>query len=358
MKTNAIVRIVLYSLAIMILTGILVTGLGETSRSQSEFDDVIYTNSSSTPVSATVVTTASIYSVPHSSGEIIGTLGPGTEVTIMRQETVNGTPWALMSEGWVLMECLDAEVSSNVQVPTLGGSGVSVDAAGLRKISIGWVAGDITIRAMDGIDQIHISESPVEDEDDLMNITHKGDALTIQFTNDNHTFIGINLGKEFSKNLLIHVPADWICDELQIEVASATVTLDCMTIGEVDFDGASGTCDFQNCTVTDLDMDTASGDVSFYGELTRLDFDAASASFTGTFLNCPEEIEIDGMSGDLNLALPEKSGFTVTMDGLSSNFRSEFGYEQRNGAFVSGDGRCRIDVSGLSCDVYISKTSS
>lgn len=357
MKTNAIVRIILYSLAILILTWLLLSGLtrpGFPFHTEEEADDILYTGSAPTPIGATVVSTATLYSAPHPEADALGTLEPGDKVTILRQESVADIPWALTADGWILMASLEAETTASLP-RNLGGSGCSIDPGNIRKINIEWVVGDIYIAAVEGIDQIQISESPVEQDKYLMNVTEENGKLTIQFCKDGFNGFGINLGKTLSKDLTICVPADWVCREIQLEVASANVTLEHMQIGNVDFDGASGTCDFVNCTVGDLDIDTASGDVTFFGSLTRLDFDAASASFNGNLTNCPAEIDMDGMSGDLELTLPGECGFTVTMDGLSSHFSSDFAYETSNGNYICGDGRCRISVDGMSSDVYIHK---
>lgn len=360
MKTNAIVRIILYSLAILILTWLLLSGLarpGFPFHTEEEVDDIIYTSTAPTPIGATVVSTATLYSAPHPEADALGTLKPGDKVTILRQESVADIPWALTADGWILMASLEAETTASLP-QKLDGSGCSIDPGNICEINIEWVVGDIYIAAVEGIDQIQISESHVDEDKYLMNVTEENGKLTIQFCRDGFNGFGINLGTTLSKDLTICVPADWVCRELQLEVASANVTLEHMQIGNVDFDGASGTCDFVNCTVGDLDIDTASGDVTFFGSLTRLDFDAASASFNGNLTNCPSEIDMDGMSGDLELTLPQDCGFTVTMDGLSSHFSSDFAYETRNGNYICGDGRCRISVDGMSSDVYIHKAAS
>lgn len=360
MKTNAIVRIVLYSLAIVILTWLLLSGLGVFEFSltdRQETEDVIYTSSAPTPVHATVAAAADIYSAPHPEADILGTLEPGDAVTILRQETVANVPWALTADGWILMACLEAETTASLP-QNLDGSQLSIDPVSIRKINIEWVVGDIYITAVEGIDQIQISESHVDEEKYLMNVTEDNGKLTVQFCKETFKGFGINLGNAVSKDLTVCVPADWVCRELQLEVASADVTLENIQISEMDFDGASGTCNFVNCTVADLDIDTASGDVTFFGSLTRLDFDAASASFSGHLTNYPSQIDMDGMSGDLELTLPEDCGFTVTMDGLSSHFSTDFAYsEHRDRTYVSGDGACRIDVDGISSDVYIHKAA-
>lgn len=286
MKTNAIIRIILFSLTIVVLVSILLAGLGLSGLTLS-FSDTSRTD-----------------------------------------ETL------------------------------LTGQSVSVDGSEIRNLSIEWVAGHITIVPGDDLEQITFWETTAENTSHPMQYKVSGSKLTIRYNKDSIFDFGIHFGTEESKDLYILVPQNWICDELKIEVAAANVDVQNMTIRNVDFDGASGTCNFADCVVGDLDIDTASGDVTFTGELDCLDFDAASASFSATLRNCPREIEMDGMSGDLDLTLPTGSGFTVSMDGLSSDFRCDFGYAQRgNGTYVSGDGSCRIDVDGMSCDVYIRQAS-
>ena len=131
-----------------------------------------------------------------------------------------------------------------------------------------------------------------------------------------------------------------------------------MTIREVDFDGASGTCEFENCTVDEMDIDTASGDIRFIGALDILDCDAASASVYAVLSNTPSRLDMDSMSGDLDITLPGDAGFTVTLDGMTSDFSSDFETTVKNGNQVCGDGRCRINIDAMSGDVTIRKGES
>lgn len=226
----------------------------------------------------------------------------------------------------------------------------------VREIEIEWVAGDIIIQPID-TDVISISESDVSDSKYQMVWKEKNQKLEIHFCEE--TLIsgfGIKFDSEVNKDLYIYVPREWVCDSLEIDAASATVEINDLTIHSVDIDGASGTCDFENCHLVDLDIDTASGDVTFSGSLDTLDFDAASASFVGDFTNTPSRIDMDGMSGSLDIALPDNCGYTLSVDGMSSTFRSDFqGTEMKNNSHVYGDGRCRINVDGMSCDVTIRK---
>ena len=65
---------------------------------------------------------------------------------------------------------------------------------------------------------------------------------------------------------------------------------------------------------------------------------------------------MDSMEGKLDIALPEDCGFTQPTDGISIQLAADFNYSYtKNRSHVYGDGRCRIDVDGLNCNVTIRK---
>lgn len=302
MRTNAIIRIVIWSLVLVVLTGSLVLFL---------FPWLVTDSIRGTS------------SVSH------------VEAAPLATEVTMETP---------------VQILSNEEKLT-------VPANSIREIEIEWAAGNILIQPSD-VDTITISESDVEDAKYAMVWKQKNDKLSILFCEENLiSGLGINLGADLTKDLYIYVPLGWECASLEIDAASATVEVYDLTIRELDFDGASGTCDLENCTISDLDIDTASGDVTYSGSLDALDFDAASASFYGDFTNTPSRIDMDGMSGKLDISLPEDTGFTLSMDGMSCHFSSEFetSSSSKNKTLIHGDGRCRIKVDGMSCDVTIRK---
>lgn len=284
MRTNAIVRIVLYSLAILILLTILVGGL------------------------------------------LLNTF--------------------IVNHDWEAFF-----VSENTG--TLASAGY-VSADEIKNIKIDWAAGSIAITPGD-VDNILFSETQDLREEDRMVFSQQGDTLTIRF---NSTRVYWGLSFDAPKDLLITVPRDWLCRELEIDAASASVHVTGLTVETVDFDGASGNFRFDDCHVGMLDVDTASGDVHFSGTLQELDCDAASASCTLVLDNAPRSIDADMASGDLRLTLPEDCGFAVKLDALSGDFTSDFLTSTQNGKYIYGDGRCRITISAMSGDIMIYKRSA
>lgn len=228
---------------------------------------------------------------------------------------------------------------------------ICIPSSGVREIEIEWVSGTISLQAAD-VEEIQFSESEVSDAKYAAQWKQKDGKLAIQFCEEK-TFHGFNSWNDLSKDLTVLVPRDWVCDSLEIDAASASLQVCDMTIREVEVDTASGDCLFENCTVDELDLDTASGDVRFNGTLNSLDCDAASAGFYAVLDNVPNRISMDSMSGTLDITLPPEAGFTLSMDTVSGDFTSDFPTTSRNGSHICGDGKCRISVEGMSGDVVI-----
>lgn len=305
-------------------------------------------------ISATVTATALNIRPAPASYESSGVLEQGTVVTIGRQETINGEEWTFITapeQGWIKTEYIETSVADAAN--TEFDSDISLDAKQIREIDIEWAAGNITVQPAE-VDTIEVSESEPSDPKYAMVWKQNNDKLTIRFSENTTLDLNLSLNNTVSKDLTILVPMGWECDSLEVDAASAALVVKDLVIREVDFDGASGLCTFENCAISELDLDTASGDIYFTGSLDVLDCDAASASVIAVFDNAPERISMDSMSGDLDITLHSGVGFTVTMDGLSTDFTSDFGFSQnRDGSYYRGNGECRITMDAMSGDVYI-----
>lgn len=308
-------------------------------------------------------TDMNVRSAPSTEAAVAGMVEAGDAVEISRTETINDIQWGYMTapvSGWVVMEYVETTETTEVQPATSENqtrlaNAFAVAASQIRDIEIEWAAGSVVIQPKD-IDEIYIMEDGLTGDMEPMVWKVREDKLSIQYSkNTDHEFgFGLNLGGN-TKDLIIQVPFDWQCDSLEIDAASASLEVNDLTIRKMEFDGASGTCVFDNCTVTTLDLDTASGDVLFKGSLEQLECDAASANIILELSNVPKSLDLDTASGDLDVILPENAGFTVTLETLSGEFQSDFKTTNRNGSYVAGNGRCRIEVDGMSGSVNIRK---
>lgn len=369
MKSNAIVRIVIWSVVIFVLLAILIAGLGSNLFTLFHGNtDTVYhstdvanseppagqSDSLNTDRSVSVVSQTSVYSMPNTQSASVGTLNVGDNVVIDRSEEVGVGSWIHITspvDGWVNAECL--KLNGVNQTGSVG----SADPVAIREIKIEWISGSVTIEPGD-VQEITFLESGNGTDKYEMVWKQSGDELVIQYSKDSGIAgFGLHFG-DGSKDLTVTVPRGWVCDSLELDTASTDLTVRDMIIREMEIDSASGTAKFENCTVSSLDVDTASGDVTFTGSLNELDFEAASASFTGVLENVPDQVNMDSMSGDLTLTLPEDAGFTVSLDAMSSDFSSDFPTVKKNKSYVCGDGHCKIDVDAMSGDVSILKQSA
>lgn len=225
-------------------------------------------------------------------------------------------------------------------------SGEQLISDDVRDISINWVSGSITIEPGD-VSQLVISESGGQRAPFVS--TQYDNHLQIDFCENDLSF------NTLSKDLKITVPRDYCCRWLIVSSASGSLKVQNLTVDDVIISGASGKSHFDSCHVKNLNLNTASGDLHFSGTLETLECYAASASVYAVLDNVPDSISVEGMSGKLDLTLPEDAGFSASMDSLTGKFQSEFSTVSHDGIHVCGDGRCSISMEGVSGNVILRK---
>ena len=365
MKRNAITRIILWCLVLVILLGLLSAGMlypvyRRHNSSKVSAELIPNTNSASTITPAVVLEETIVYTSPNLSSEQRNTLSAGVTVGIIRQENVDGAEWAYIetpTDGWIPMDCVTLDTDMIAKTDS-NQTGYSVKADSVRNLKVDWVSGSIRVEPAD-VKTITFSESEPRDGRYQLRWELKEHTLKISFCDDSLTdWHHFSINANLEKDLTVLVPRDFALDSLEVDSASATLEVKDLTIRDVEVDSASGECHFDGCTVEQLDVDTASGDIRFQGSLDVLDCEGASASIYAVLDNVPSRISVDTMSGDLDLTLPENAGDTLKLDAMSSAFRSDFDTTLKNGQHISGDGSCRIDVNAMSGDVTIRKATA
>ncbi len=313
MKNSAITRIILFSVILVLLIGILGVGIWAHYGSYL-FDEpninLTYTHSDITSINA-----------PE-------TLSP---TTVTKSTETTGEPTTAPSSA------ASAGISD------------SVPAEPVLELEILWVAGSVTIQPGD-TQEIVFSETGSSDKPMVWRQTDK--KLVIQFMEGDPKLFGQWVGNG-SKDLTVTVPRDWKPREIDVDSVSANVTMSDLTASDVEIDSVSGVCDLRSCIVDNLSTDSVSGNVQFTGSLGSLDCSTVSANCSIVTDRVPQEIELDCMSGDIELTLPQNAGFSVKMDGLKNNINSDFPISKTGGVYVSGDGSCQISMDSLSGELTI-----
>lgn len=285
MRKNAIVRIIIFTLLILILSGILVAGVG-----QRRFD------------------------------------------------------WS--------------DLSINIGVTDSGGlsGGTEADektfeAEQINEIVILWVSGQVTVS---GEDTDTISYETRNNNTDFETVYKlENGRLSIGFNGKKW-----NTGRVRSNDLSLTLPRNWDGKLLKIEGVSADLTVEQISgIQQLKIENASGQTTVRSVIATKLDVDAVSGDLTFSGRFETIDIEAVSARCTiDASAACPKTIDLDTVSGDLKLYLPENHGFDLTLDGLSKSLNTDLPYTKDGNRYVCDGalGTCRIDMDSVSGHISIS----
>jgi hypothetical protein len=225
----------------------------------------------------------------------------------------------------------------------LGGDGgkvveneLTLAAKDIQKLEIDWACGSISIRVAD-TDQIIITESAPENCKYKM--TYDVNDSTLELDYGNRVSISCGNNTIPRKDLLITVPRDWVCRQIELDGAALDISM-------------------QDISVDLISLDGAANELTITGNVKKVDVDGASNSISLNCKNHPTSIAVEGASCELELTLPQGCGFTVNMEGLSCDFHSDLDYSTKNGQHIYGNGQTRVDVDGLSCDVTISESDT
>lgn len=226
----------------------------------------------------------------------------------------------------------------------------SVSAEEVKNIEINWVSGSVTIVRADVTD-ISFREDAGLKEKDMLVWSQKGNNLVIHSSRAR-----VQIGVTKSKDLVVTIPMDYNFNGLTISTVSATVNADSLIANKVTIEGVSGRCNFTgNNAFGEMNVETVSGDVTFNGTLRDLVCEGVSANFRGYFTATPDSIDVDGVSGNIDITLPADAGFTVELDTLNGGFNSDFSTTSSGDRYICGDGHCSIEIEGVSGDISIRK---
>lgn len=217
----------------------------------------------------------------------------------------------------------------------------TVVADEVRKLTVGWVAGDVTFESWYG-DEILFSEfSEVElGEDEALRYSLEDRELSIQFTSDKiKNFQG-------KKNLTIWIPESLVLDELEVNTVSGSVMLGAICGQQLKLNTVSGDCTVLDGRFDKISTSTISGDLYLEGSVQEVEHFSTSGDLYISNNNILWDVEVDSVSGDVEIELPAESGFDLTYDTIGGELKTGAIPLKKdgNGQYTSGDGRIRMDV--------------
>ncbi len=180
----------------------------------------------------------------------------------------------------------------------------------IESIDIEWIDGNVDIEYYDG-DKIIVTEDNANEKEQLCYKIEKRTLSIVEYKNN----VKKGISSLKTKDLSVKLPADFVADELSIEVVSATVNADDLNAKSVDIETVSGTANL-------------------------------------SFAVQPKSIDAESVSGDVNLNMPKDiTGYTVDKESVSGRFRAN-DFDNKN---QYGDGYTSIDFESVSGNLIINK---
>lgn len=174
-------------------------------------------------------------------------------------------------------------------------------------------------------------------------------VLKIMFAKPNVKFQGIF--KSLEKDLVINVPVGTALTDVTIDTVSANINMENITVqNQFDLETISGDIDGALLTADVMDAETVSGEIRWNeANFDSVSADSVSGEINVSFLTVPANIQMETVSGGMTLGLPENDGFSVEYDKVSGEFDCEFNVtiDKSMAAYKNGEAKIKLEtVSG------------
>ena len=233
-------------------------------------------------------------------------------------------------------EVADATLHSGVRggvASTSEGSHFEIDASEVNAIDLNWLAGSGSVRVVpdsetDG--KIVVNETMHGGPQPVMACSTNDGVLSIDYMEGGGGLSGCSLGTWDSKDVEVLIPESTASlERFVLETASGEYHVDgagATLCERMELDVASGSVTVSQMSVTDLELNLASGNVAYEGSIAKtLHIDQASGEFYfGPCLSAPETISGSLASGHIVLELPADTALTAQVDKTSGNFTNDF----------------------------------
>ncbi len=254
--------------------------------------------------------------------------------------------------------------------------GGEVPAGEVDSLDVNWTSGKVEIAVYEG-DTIRMEETAGRElsEREKLHYFNDNGTLRIQFQESGKKFRFISADSGVKKTLKLEIPREKASQlkQLSVDTASADTDMSYISGKEMILDTASGNFRMREIQVEKLRWDTVSGDLEgenleiseefigdsvsgraeFTGAVGEIDFDSVSGDMKVTSTHCPDKVRTDTVSGEIRLRIPENSGFTYEMDGVSGKVHMDFPVLQNGNGGVYKDGQADFSFETVSGDVSV-----
>lgn len=249
----------------------------------------------------------------------------------------------------------------------------------VRKIDLDWISGNIKIEEYNGNKiEFYEENSSSLSEDDKMRYFVDNGTLKIRFRK---SYMGFGLLKSLNKAIVLRIPVSMEdgLNEFKIDNVSSSINIEALITDNLTIDSVSGEISIRNLLAKELDIETVSGTVNVSAKSEILNIETVSGTLNAVidsalikkvnvdsvsgdaFLDlgsCPEDLDMESVSGNAHITIPENKGFEVKYDTVSGKFKCDFAVSitKKEAVYKEGNsGNSKLRINTVSGNININK---
>ena len=245
----------------------------------------------------------------------------------------NGKDYSKLTERYINGQG-DVTLGSSKDAEHYVMGGATFAASEVEDLSIDWLDDSVTIEVYDGAELV-ISET----SDKAMN-----DSTTMYYYLNNKGTLNINYGKPGvrmkgenlpNKHLLVRVPQTMRLENVEVNSLGHHLVMNGVRCESLELNAVSDQITMNECEVDNVEIN------------------CVSANVEATFSKMPREMELNNVSGETVLWVPEDAGITLEMEGMLNDFHSELPVATKWKRKIIGNGACKIESNAVSGELDI-----
>ncbi len=222
----------------------------------------------------------------------------------------------------------------------------------ITALDVEWIAGNVNIVVTDE-ENVSASESEVDEDREKLRYRVVNGKLMIKFKKSEK----MNFDADLSKELTLYIPKDMAAklQLLSVECVSAGLNMEGLTIDNVDIEMVSGKVEAKDVVIETVKLESVSGDVNIKGSVDELDAELVSGKIKVDSDKQLSKLNMETVSGDVTVIMPEGNGFTAEMDSVSGDMDIDFETTSKGDKKICGDGSAEYSFETVSGDVTLKK---
>ena len=243
-----------------------------------------------------------------------------------------------------------AETPTPTEALYTGSDYILPEGTEITALDIDWISGEVEILVTSDSD-ILVREQPEHETSYsyAMVVTEQDGVLKVRYAEDAF----LTLPDLPAKKLTVQLPravAEHLT-EVQMNSVSADFDVAALTVKEtLTFDSVSGDLETDFLTADSAKLTTVSGKIDLDGSFRQVTGGSTSGEVDLTLRKCPDRIELNTVSGNVDLELPRNAGFTLDYSTVSGDLESDF---PLTAGGTCGDGSGSITIDTTSGDLKI-----